>query len=54
MDDNFKAEVFLENLIAGNFDGRVHAEIGMLSYEQLREAAVLMADKLKEKSDRTH
>lgn len=43
MDETFNPQEFLDKLISGHFDGRVHEEIHKLSYEQLEAVALLLA-----------
>jgi len=43
----FNAEEFVERLNRGAFDGRLHEVLHKLSFEQLEQVAILMANRLK-------
>jgi hypothetical protein len=43
----FDANEFLQRLMSGQLDGRLHEEIRKLSYEQLEQVALRMAEHIK-------
>ena len=45
--ENFDAEDFVRKLTSGELDGKLHEEFKKLTYDQLEQVAVSMAQRLK-------
>ena len=50
---SFNAEVFLNQIEMGVFNGHLHEELDKLTHEQLEEVALLMARRLRKRADAT-